>query len=195
MAVIIYYQCSTFTGMGLFGKSKWQHKRIKSGIPYQYHTTPAPIKTDLSHRVFSGSRAFAACETAPSTGARGPPTPRDRRMRRTTTSRFVSSERGQGCTHACHMQCHKQRAEGATCQTLFTCLHEQAAGSVSCSHAHCRFFADQPNHDLTWLSTETADASPLAPMACQAQPTRKSSILSFLWPSAFRLRRPAMLCL
>ena len=67
MAVIIYYQCSTFTGMGLFGKSKWQHKRIKSGIPYQYHTTPAPIKTDLSHRVFSGSRAFAACETAPST--------------------------------------------------------------------------------------------------------------------------------
>ena len=44
------------------------------------------------------------------------------------------------------------------------------------------------NHDLTRLSTETADASPLAPMACQARPTRKSSILSFLWPSAFRLR-------
>ena len=152
---------------------------------YQYHTTPAPIKTDLSHRVFSGFAHSRPRETPRSTGGRPHHT---HCMRRTTTSRCVSSERDQGCTHTCHMQCHKQRAERATCQTLFTRLHEQAAGSVSCSHAHCRFFADQPNHDLTWLSTETADASPLAPMACQARPTRKRSILSFLWPSAFRLR-------
>ena len=53
------------------------------------------------------------------------------------------------------------------------------------SHAHCRFFADQPNHDSTRLSAETADASPLAPLARQARPTRRRSILSFLWPSAF----------
>ena len=129
-------QCSRFTSMVLFGKSRWHLKRIKSGmgIPIPYHSS------SNQNRPFAQGvqrfRAFAAREGRPHHA---------RRMRRTTTSRCVSSERDQGCTHTCHMQCHKQRAEGATCQTLFhTSSRAEAAGSVSCSHAHCRFFADEP---------------------------------------------------
>ena len=52
-------QCLEFTGMGLFRESNWQPKRIKSGIPYQYHTSHyMKSKHCLTSLVVSRSRLF-----------------------------------------------------------------------------------------------------------------------------------------
>ena len=61
-------QCLVFTGLGVFRKSNTQPKLIKSGLPYQYHTTSTQIKqAGGGHRRTPGRhrRARPACNSTP----------------------------------------------------------------------------------------------------------------------------------